>query len=236
MRSRITAAIVMLALSLTLSMVHSVEPAFAERPPETAIPTEEGEIYDWGSGDARECFIALYPLYEAFLEWVPIDCGIVDSIWGVGISSANPIRVWLYTARVEIYKSTGRLRAGADAVAVVNGAKYTVPAGWLASAHELFKWNGSTWTSIGNTGYQYNQHPRSVFGPTRNWGLPGRNAWYYIQGYSYMLTYGGWIGATGSSGSISIPPSGLAPAIPPPPGPPDVKPIPPPPNPTPFGK
>jgi len=118
-------------------------------------------------------------------------------------SSASPKYEWSFDNGAESlsdYAVTEQAKSVFGAFGEIghysNGVPSNKPAGWLAIANRIDRWNGSTWVSCLDSGFKYNTSPIAVY--SLRWGPfatpPCGDGYYEDTTYGFAWNGSAWLG------------------------------------------
>lgn len=182
-------------------------PAFADYP--VYRPSYQGQRTGVSTQAGTECFVADYSWAFPWerLVWIPTPCDFEDQDVKSGKNSA----VWndftqLTLGRIEVFRSNGVVKSGADTFSDRWGSPWGIGAGGLVNYSQLWV-NDGNWRVCDETGFVYSSWWDDLWTPTFDWGSApcGQGAWYASWSGGYQWTDYGWNSSWAWSGAAYLP-------------------------------
>lgn len=91
--------------------------------------------------------------------------------------------------------NNGQYKSFGEAESFYNGSLANSPAGWLANAAVVYRWNGSAWSNCRDSGFSYSAGAWAWLNTTWSFGVPPCGDGYYAtNSYSFGWDGGSWLG------------------------------------------
>lgn len=190
LRSRAFKFIIGLCFVVVLPLVPTPAMALTLGP---CPPTQEGQVTIVG-GRAYFCFCLISVLTgRKYCHWV--DRYTFRAGDDVGISAEWGQDAAVNYAQVTQDPNTGAFSSLGEVDFYRNGTLTNRPAGWEAVANTLWRWNGSSWAKVYDSGFGYSQGSWAWTYMQASWASPPGGAGYFAQNtYGFVWDGAQWRG------------------------------------------
>ncbi len=91
--------------------------------------------------------------------------------------------------------NNGQYRSFGEVASFNNATLTNSPAGWLANAAVVYRWNGSAWSNCRDSGFYFSPSAWATFGLTWSFGTPPcGDGFYFTNNYGFVWDGGSWRG------------------------------------------
>lgn len=187
--SALIAAVVMVAMP---TAARSVPPN-----PNNCFPGVQwpngADYIDIDTGIKYRCVCVTSSSGRSNCRWRAIEAqnGEVISLFNIGAEWGSSVQLnYAEVARTNNFRSFG------EVAHFNNGALSNLPAGWLANATVVYRWNGSAWSNCRDSGFYYSSGAWATLNVTWNFLTPPcGDGFYATNNYGFAWDGGGWRGS-----------------------------------------